>query len=125
MRKIWFTACMLFALSFGITSCTLSQESQAKINVLLEHQAVQSKKLVEAYAKYKTGELTLGELGVLKDDLESNIKDTRDEVLKLKESGIGWGELVGAVLMGLVSRGVPSKGPLASLFGMFSARRQE
>lgn len=116
---------MLFALSFGITSCTLSQESQAKINVLLEHQAVQSKKLVEAYAKYKTGELTLGELGVLKDDLESNIKDTRDEVLKLKNSGIGWTELVGAVLMGLVSRGVPSKGPLASLFGMFTARRQE
>ncbi len=123
MRKTWFILCMMFVLSFGVTACVQSEEARSKIDILLERQEADAKKLVEAYEKYRTGELTTGELGVLKDSIQANIRDTRAEVLKLKESGVGWWELIGTALISLISRGVPSKGPLSSLFGMFTKRR--
>lgn len=116
---------MLVVVSFGVTSCGVNAEAQAKIDVLVEQQAAQAKELVDAYAKYKTGELTVAELGTLKDTLQANIKATKEEVENLKESGIGWGELLGAVVMGIISRGIPSKGPLSALVGIFSARRED
>lgn len=116
---------MSLVLGFGLQSCKVSEESQNKIEVLLQAQVDLVADLKTAYKKHKNGELTTEELLTLKDDITDNISETKAEVLKLKESGIGWAELIGAVVMGVISRGIPSKGILSTAFGMMTRRRED
>lgn len=125
LKRVWFIVCMLFVCSFGMTACVASAEAQEKIDVLLERQIKLSGELSKAYSDHAEGKLTTKQLGELKDSITKNVSETKAEVEKLKASGVGWGELAVSTLIGLASRGVPSKGPVAMLFSLFTARRKE
>lgn len=125
IKKIWFILCMAFICSFGLTACVTNEQAQKRIDVLIAKQADLSEKLVKAHEDYQKGTLTSGQLQVLKSELAENIAETKSEVEKLREGGVGWGELIASTALGLISRGIPSKGPLAALFGVFTARREE
>jgi len=124
MRKIWFIFCMSIVCMFGVTAC-VSAEKQAEINTSLEKISTLSDDLEKAYKSYKDGTLKASEFKDLTTAIKTTIENTKDEVKKLKEDGVGWGSLIGATLIGIISRGSPSKGPLAALFSKFSARPSE
>lgn len=86
----------------------LIDEQLDKIKVLKEEIEV-------AKQKYEAGSLTSGEFKLLLASTESQLKESHKMVEGLKEDGVGYGELIGAVAMGILSRGIPSKGPLPLL----------
>ena len=124
MRKLWFIFCMAICLSFGLTAC-VNEAQQTKIDALIEKNVVLVDELKGVYEKHKAGKLTTKELEVLTGAIQANIKETKDEVMRMKEDGVGWLEVAGATLLGIISRGIPSKGPLSAAFGMLTARREE
>ena len=126
MKKIWFILCMSAVLSFGLSSCLdLTEEQQSEINSLIDIQIDLKTKLALAIAKHKTGDLSTADLMGLKDEISENIQSTKDEVQKLRDSGMSIWDLAVATGIGVISRGIPSKGPLAKLFAVFTARRKE
>ena len=125
IKQIWFILCMVVVLGGTVSCIEISSENQQRISVLLEKQIDLKNQLEAAINKHEAGKLTTKELLTLKDDLTKNIVETKDEVLKLKEEGVGYVEMGVAIVVTLISRGVPSKGPLGALFTMLSARRKE
>lgn len=125
IKKTWFVMCLFAVLSLGVMTSCATAAQQEKVNVLLVKQKELKDELIVAYERHKEGKLTTKELSVLKDSIQNNIEATQKEVESLKEEGLGWGELVGAVAMGIVSRGIPSKGPLSAIFSMFASRGRE
>lgn len=114
------TGCLLL----GLTGC-LNEEEQAKLDQLIDKNVALVKELDIAYEKHKEGKLTTKELAQLTTSIKDNIGETKDEIKRMKEDGVGWMEVVGATALGLISRGIPSKGPLGQVFGMLTARRKE
>ena len=125
MKRLWFILCMGTVCMFGVTSCTQNAELQSKVEVLIDKNADLVEELTQAYEDHKNGDLTTEQLADLVGDIKGNITETKDELVKLKESGVGWGELALSVVLGAAARGIPSKGPLGSLFTMFARRRKE
>jgi hypothetical protein len=115
---------MSVVLSFGLTAC-VSEAEQVQIDKLVEKNTQLVKELDLAYEKHKAGKLTTQELSELTKAIQGNISETKAEVQRLKEKGVGWMELAGATALGILSRGLPSKGPLASVVGVLAARRRE
>jgi len=124
MRKVWFIFCMAICLSFGLTAC-VNEAQQTKIDALIQKNVGLVKELDSAYEKHKAGKLTTKELSELTLAIKANIEETKGEVSRMKEEGVGWLEVAGATLLGIISRGIPSKGPLSSAFGMLTARRED
>lgn len=69
-------------------------------------------------ARYLAKEISLDDFTrtsmVLKDNIEkatASISNVKEDIEAQRESGIGWGELIGATLLAVASRGIPSKGP--------------
>ena len=124
LRKLWFIFCMGIVVSFGLTAC-VNEAEQKKIDALVEKNVGLVKQLDDAYDKHQAGQLTTKELAQLTSSIKVNIEETKAEVSRMKEEGVGTLELVGATLLGIISRGIPSKGPLATAFSMLTARREE
>jgi len=126
LERIWFIGCMICAITLFTTSCIqVDDKTQQEISIKLDRLSELSKDMSEAYAKYKTGELTASEFKDLTVAIKTTISETKDEVAQLKEDGVGTGSLVIATLLGLISRGLPSKGPLGLLVDLFARKRKE
>ena len=127
-KKIWFYLCMTVCLALTLQSCqfiTDFEKVKPEINQQLDDIEILSNKLTESYAKHKKGELTTIELQDLTLEIRDGIKKAKESIVAIKSDSVGWGSMIAATVAGLLSRGVPSKGPLAMLFGAFTARRKE
>ncbi len=138
MKRLFITTLLLITFIGGLTAC-VNDEKQSAINTQIEKVKELTvkleglgSKLKDAEQKYQDGKLTAQEFKDLTADVKTviletkdGILETKDEIIKIQESGVGWLEMVGAVLIGVASRGSPSKGPLALIQNLFSARRKE
>ena len=126
--RIWLTGCLLVCLSLTVQSCISMDDinkAQPIINKELDNIEILTKRLEDAFASHRAGELTTDELSGLTIQIRDSITSSRNAIVKIKQDSVGWGSMVVAVLVGMLSRGIPSKGPLAMLFNVFTTRRKE
>ncbi len=110
---------MALVCSFGLTACIASAETQAKIDTLIIEKEQYAQELVKAYKDHQAGKLTTKQLQDLTTGLKENVAETKDELKALRDSGVGWGELIWSVILGAASRGLPSKGPIGAVLRVF------
>lgn len=119
---------MIFCVSLTLQSCKAVDDynkAAPAINKELDNIELLTKKLEDSYKEHLEGTLTTEQLGDLTVQIRDSIKSSRDAIVKIKDDSVGWGGVVMASIIALISRGIPSKGPLAMLFGLFTARRKD
>lgn len=121
MRKF---ALVAIICCFGLFGCA-TMEQKAAIDAELDALKTLTAEMNTAYERYKSGELSVGEFKDLTSAVKDQIASTKDEVERLKAEGMGWPEMIGMTLLGMASRGIPSKGPAGMLFSLMGARRRE
>jgi hypothetical protein len=127
-KKTWFYLCMLGCLLLTLNACqfiTDYEKAKPAINKELDNIEILSTKLQDAYKEHKAGELTTEELQGLTMEIRDSIGKSKDAIVALEQESVGWGSMIMATAMGLLSRGIPSKGPLAMVFNLFMTRRKE
>lgn len=125
MKRIWFIFCMALVCSFGLTACIASAETQAKIDALIIEKEQYAEKLVQAYEDHKARKLTTAQLAELSTGLKENVLQTKQELMALREEGVGWGDLIWSVVIGAASRGIPSKGPIGAIWDAITGRNRK
>jgi hypothetical protein len=116
MRKLF----VILFLGFVLSSCvsdTQQQSIDAETAKILEYK----EKIEQAYLRYESGELTAKEVKSLVEDSQLRIDSSMSTIKDLKSQGVSYWELAGAVLMGIASRGIPSKGAVPIVFNAISS----
>lgn len=128
MDKIFSIVMLVLCAGFFVAGCgaQLTAEQQSLLTDRLEKLGGLSEDLTDAYARYKTGELTVGELNELQSAIKTQITQTQAEVNELKQEGVSTGGMIIAALTAFLARGIPSKGPIAlalnGIVGVFNHR---